>query len=295
MNIAKILDRAIRDDEMIRKPKLKCSYWNGVYEEYIKKECWEIIKAEMEINYPKAFEKYGKGGGKELEERVVDNITYPPKMASFGSSSRMIYNLFREREKEGFLFEEKLSTTIGGKANLDGFWPQTYKNIYIEAKCREPYGAKNQNVSRAYEEFYKYITDSDNSLLKCEILEIKEKDMKVNFVYGDKQIVHFDMKQMLCHFLGIATSALNGEVGDKLIEFWYLLFNPLKVTIEDAKAKEKIVEIYKATCEECCSVDFQNVFLLTLEYLQTKKGIGREKDITDIAKRFSFSLCDQEI
>lgn len=64
----------------------------------------------VEKKYPAAFEKFSEGSGKELEERKVGEYTYPPKMASFGSSSRMLFNL--SKDTHGFQFEKKIPTTV---------------------------------------------------------------------------------------------------------------------------------------------------------------------------------------
>ena len=72
--------------------------------------------------------EYGAGDGGELEEKDGR----PPKMASFGSSSRMIYNL--SNKKDGFHFEKKLPTTVGGTANLDGFYEDDARYIFCRGE-----------------------------------------------------------------------------------------------------------------------------------------------------------------
>ena len=53
--------------------------------------------------------------------------------------------------------------------------------------------------------------------------------MEVIFMAENTEIHCFDMKQMICHLLGIATAYLKGKIDDKKIksqniEFIYLLF-----------------------------------------------------------------------
>ena len=162
-------------------------------------------------------------------------------MASFGSSSRMIYNL--SKDIIDFKVEEKLYTTVGGVANLDGFLERDDRYIFVEAKCREPYGNKTKIVARAYEELYNYITKSDISMLKCDIETIDKKNMSVEFSYAEKKIVHFDIKQMICHLLGVVTCFLKGEKEIKSIDFYYLLFNPHKIKIANERGRELIYNI----------------------------------------------------
>lgn len=59
---------------------------------YMSKERWEAFVEEMKECYPQHYERYAGGKGGELLEK--DNI--PPKMASYGSSSRFVYNTLRD-------------------------------------------------------------------------------------------------------------------------------------------------------------------------------------------------------
>ena len=140
----KSLDKAIMLLETSENPSLEGGYVTetGTYDAYMNNLCWQQFKCEMEKSNPQAFEDYGKGGGKELDERKERGKIYPPKMASFGSSSRMIYSLLHD--VDDFLFEKKLHTYVGGTAHLDGFMEKDDKCIFIEAKCREPYGNKEK-------------------------------------------------------------------------------------------------------------------------------------------------------
>ena len=105
MELNKILDYAIMADETAKNSDVKSGYiTNGKpYNNYLSNDSFARFVEDMKTNHPTAYEMYGKGGGKELEERKVGANIYPPKMASFGSSSRMIYNL--TKDTDGFLFE----------------------------------------------------------------------------------------------------------------------------------------------------------------------------------------------
>jgi hypothetical protein len=247
----------------------------------------------MKKQNPVAYDMYGKGGGKELEERKSGKNTYPPKMASFGSSSRMIFNLMKDTD--GFLFEKQLPTTIGGTANLDGFMETASKYFFVEAKCREPYSDKNNVYERKYEKLYNFISNSKKSNVSCEIEDVKNEPdkMKVIFKVNGRPIHNFDMKQMISHLLGVATAFLNGTFEIKDIEFIYLLFDPTIIEIEDEKAKTQIYEIYNNTCNECNSTDFKALFAVIVDYLKSYKEWNKEIDTSDLVNRFSFKLCSQ--
>ncbi len=291
MELNKILDYAIMADETSKNPDIQSGYvTNGKhYNNYLDNNSFAEFVEDMKTNHRTAYEMYGKGGGKELEERKVGKNTYPPKMASFGSSSRMIYNLMKD--VDGFLFEKKLPTTVGGIANLDGFTESEEKCVFVEAKCREPYTDKGSVYERKYEELYRVISASDKTAVTCKIEVIDERKMEVLFMSGDTEIHSFDMKQMISHLLGVATAFLKGEFEVKKIDFIYLLFNPKLIEIKDGKAE--IHRIYEQTCDECNSVDFKALFEVTVDYLQTVKHLGKDKNKADIVNNFSFRLCDQ--
>ena len=291
MELNKILDHAIMADETAKNPDVKSGYVTNEksYNNYLSNDSFEMFVEDMKTNNPTAYEMYGKGSGKELEERKVGNNIYPPKMASFGSSSRMIYNMMKD--VDGFLFEKKLPTTVGGIANLDGFMETADKCVFVEAKCREPYSAKDGIIERKYEDLYKVITASDKTDVACNIKVIDERKMEVKFMSGDTEIHSFDMKQMISHLLGVATAFLKGEFEVKKIAFAYLLFNPKLIEIKEGKAE--IHCIYEQTCNECNSVDFKALFEVIVDYLQTVKGIGKDKNKAEIVNNFSFKLINQ--
>ena len=112
MNLSKELDLAIKFSEA----KTHTGGYivsDKTYNTYMTNAEWEDFKAYM---LPSALEEYSAGGGGEL----IEKNGRPPKMACYGSSSRMIYML--SYEKKGFIYEKKLPTTVGGTANIDGFY-----------------------------------------------------------------------------------------------------------------------------------------------------------------------------
>ena len=295
MEFNEILDYAIMYNEIAKNPELKAGYTisGKLHGNYIGNDCFKSFINDMKNNYPTAYEMYGLGSGSELEIRKNRWGTFsPPKMASFGSSSRMIFNLMKDTK--GFLFEKQLPTTVGGTANLDGFMETGDKYIFVEAKCREPYGKKDDKIYRKYEKLYNFINQSEKSNVSCDISPIDEIYMKVTFNVNDKPIKNFDMKQMISHLLGVATGFLNGEFELRDIEFIYLLFDPTLIEIKDEKAKEKIHEIYKNTCNECNSTDFKTLFQVIIDYLKSLKKWNKDYKTNDLTDRFTFKLCSQE-
>lgn len=295
MDLQKELDLAIKNYEFLNNPSLQAGYKiseERVYDTYMGNSCWENFKLAVEKKYPAAFEKFNEGSGKELEERKVGRYIFPPKMASFGSSSRMIFNM--SKDIPGFQFEEKLPTTVGGIAHMDGFLEKDEEFVLVEAKCREPYVKKDNIIEVKYKELYQFITESDATSVCCKMEDRPDGKMKVFFHSNDKDIEYFDIKQMISHLLGIGTAFLNGKYEGKPVKFLYLLFNPMKVEFENKTVCEIICDTYKQVCSECSSIDFKDLFREILAFLQQQRGLGPEKDIADIVRGFSFELCDQE-
>ena len=247
---------------------------------------WEAFLKQMS---DEAKKEYGEGGGDELSEKNG----CPPKMASYGSSSRMIYCL--SRKKEGFHYEKKLSTTVGGKATLDGFYEGEDAYIFVEAKCREPYTAKKNSVSHRYASLYGYINERMASNLRIDMQTSKcGRYMNVDFFADGERLERFDLKQMICHLLGIATGMLDGSLKRKQVNFIYLLYDPTKLDVDD-ETKAEIDGIYERTCYECTLVDFAELFRAILEFLiGLKFSHVSDGEVDDLLMKFTFTLASQD-
>lgn len=291
MSIAKTLDLSIKFNETGTSNEGKSYILSGrQYENYIDNENWSAFVEEMKTKYPLAYTEYGEGAGDELGIKKVGK--YPPKMASYGSSSRMIYLL--SRDIESFHFEKKLPTTVGGIANMDGFLQGDNIQYYIEAKCREPYSPKSYIIDRKYENLYRYIDAEPTVDLKCNITILDDDKMQVQFVAQGTVITAFDIKQMISHLLGIATAKLDNPTEEK-IRFLYLLYNPTNIKIIDPKHTEKIMAAYNTQVSECNSIPFADLFRVVMDYLHDIKSVGdaNEQEINIIKSAFTFELCDQ--
>lgn len=295
MSIVEKLDLAIKLDER------KTTY--GAYvvpykgntlqkTTYMTNAEWEVFVDYMEHNQiqPSAYGEYKEGDGGELTEKDGR----PPKMASFGSSSRMIYML--SRGKKDFHYEKKLHTTIGGTANLDGFFEDENRAVFVEAKCHEPYTAKKNSVSTSYAKLYEYINERLEGTIDIQMETSKcGRYMNVEYYADGEKLERFDMKQMICHLLGIATGILKGTIARKQLDFIYLLYDPTELEIEP-KAKAEIDAIYARTCYECNLVEFAELFYVILEFLSKTKynNALSSEEIYDIILKFTFTLASQE-
>ena len=290
MNIVEALDLAIKSKENKTTDGFYAvPYKGGILHKstYMTNEEWGAFLSAM----PDAARKeYGEGDGDELKEKDGR----PPKMASYGSSSRMIYRL--SSQKQGFHFEKKLPTTVGGTANLDGFYEDDDRYIFVEAKCHEPYTVKSISVSKCYEKLYRYINEQMLGSVHIDMQTSKcGRYLNVEYFADGEKLERFDMKQMICHLLGIATGMLKGTLERKQTDFIYLLYDPTELDIApDAKAV--IDEIYERTCYECNLVDFAELYRVLLRFLIEEKyaGAASDADIDDMVLKFTFALASQE-
>ena len=289
-DMATALDYAIRDFEISEDPSKKYGYKiNKIYNNYMSNDNWESFKNSMPEDHRNQF-KNGSGG--ELEEKKGRWGKYPPKMASFGSSSQMIYEL--SKDIKGFCFEAQLDTRVGGIANLDGFLKKGNEYIYVEAKRREIYGSshKNEDIKDVYVPVYDAIKKTcGKDKFHIEENDAKEEGVKkITFYLNNQPVQYFDLKQLICHFLGI-TYNLATQLKDNVnVKFLYLIFNP-----EDIKGN--IVENYQKKISD----RYDNV----VEFIKKNNGIIKEifqailkyqSDIHNLPKpevSFEFILVDQ--
>lgn len=289
MNLRKELDLAIKASERGSDGGYEAD--GRVYPAYMTNAEWNAFLDEMS---DKAKKEYGAGGGGEL----IEKNGRPPKMASYGSSSRMIYRL--SRDTEGFCFEKKLPTSVGGSANLDGYLEQEDRHVFVEAKCREPYhkpyDESPDRIRSVYRKLYEYISENSYGELTCDIRSDDGRDMEVVFGRYGEVIKYLDVKQLICHLLGIGTALLNGSLSKKRIEMMYLVYDPTELQLKP-EAKEGISAIYETLREECASLEMSMLFTLILTYLRDIVGIGDMSDdeIELQGYNFTFYLCDQEL
>ena len=291
MEIAKLLDLSIKQAET-NGSKDEMSYvHNGrEYNNYLDNASWQDFINEMKALYYPIYENYKSGSGDELGIKKVGK--YPPKMASYGSSSRMIYLL--SRDIPNFCFEKKLYTTVGGTANMDGYLNKNGSDYYIEAKCREPYYSHKFIIDRKYEQLYRYLDKLEGLDFKCSIDTIDDKWMKVRFSTSKRTIEHFDIKQMICHLLGIATDKIEAPTEGK-IQFLYLLYNPTKINIIEVPQKKKLLALYEQEISECDSIPFAELFKAIVDYLLSNTSVKKSPTTNpeQLKNSFSFMRCDQ--
>ena len=293
----KALDYAIRDYECKKFP-VESGYniENNIYFNYLSKNSWKEFKDSMKKVHRRQFED---ADGGELKEKKGRWGICPPKMASFGSSSRFLYNI--SKDIVGFQFEKLLPTRVGGTANLDGYIMRGDVDVFVEAKCKEIYSShKTIEVSDVYKEIYdKLKTDNgfsyDNNGRPIKDGKTDDKHFKCTFKFDGEEIVHFDIKQLICHFLAISANILENEKANKNVKFVYLIFNPKDADaacFENEKVssyKERIFKIYDETIKEIRKFYMKELFESIFEIQAKRLGLEGKKDSS-----FDFCIAEQK-
>lgn len=288
------IDKATALDFAIRDGQKEFDYGYEIsgkspYNNYLSNEDWKRFIGSMS---PLHLAQYNDADGGELKEKRGRWGINPPKMASFGSSSRLIYEC--SKSILGFCFEKQLPTRVGHTANLDGYLCQPEEDVFIEAKCREIYSSHlNQKISLVYKDVYEYIKSKKPDFsYACKPIENEPDYMACSFIMNNKYISHFDVKQLICHFLGICANILKNKANTN-IRFNYLIFNPnLDTDFSNPyilNFKSKILKDYKATLEEISIFgDFKWLFDAVMDYQSEHLGIPKPQCV------FEFALYDQK-
>ena len=251
-------------------------YTNQEWQEYVDRMP-EEVKAQFDD---------GKGG--EMQEYPRNGIVYPPKMASYASSSRFMYS--QGQQFDGFVYERQLSTGLGGyPANLDGYLKS--KNVFVEAKCHEFYNYSRPELRKGH----RMLLEGIIPMLDGKLDYDRSKDT-LYLSWENKDSGYFDLKQMLCHLSGIANMVLSG--GEKIVYFIYLAYRPsneLLAFVENPADKQRIQDLFNDEKEMAETIDFKSIYKAILHYFNLKKKYGYSKDeISKMASSFSFTFCTQD-
>ena len=255
------------------------------YESYLSNEAWDAYVRTMA---PEHRRQYGQGSGGELEPKNGR----PPKMASVASSSRMIYEL--SRDIPGFVFEKQLTTVLSGIANLDGYLEKEDTRIFVEAKCREPYGHKAiQTIKRNYKPVYSYLREKMPRVFSCVMEDLPDEEMRTVFFCRGEAVASFDIKQMISHMLAVANEALHGGTEKKIL-FLYLLFDPSGLPLSDG-CRAEVERIHADTCRTAERYRMEEMFGHIVNFLIAERGVVcTVAQAEAVKKNFRFVLCDQE-
>ena len=284
MTITEIFDRA---KKQLDGGDLKTGYEvaGHTFLSYYTNKDWRVFKDAMPDIHKKQFDD-GKGG--EMQEYPRNGLVYPPKMASYASSSRFMY--CQGRVIEGFAFEKQLPTGLGGyPANLDGYLES--KNVYVEAKCHEFYNYSRPERRKGHTELLEGIIPMLGGKLAY---DSSKKALYLS--WNKKDSGHFDFKQMLCHLCGIANDVLTR--GEKAVNFIYLAYRPSKELldlVEDSRSRQRILDLFNDEMKMAETIDFKSIYEAILHYFNERREYGYgEDEIKKMASSFRFIFCTQD-
>lgn len=215
------------------------------YDNYYSKPEFEHFLAEMRsTEYRKFYRCYDDGKGRELQEHKGRYGIHPPKMASVASSSRFCYLALRDHDKRlgGVEFEKScpIRDVRGIAPQLDAYIPQ--EHVYIEAKCHEIFDHHRVILKKKYWDKL-YGKDSDFGFPAAAAPDSEEFEVELAAFGITKPSAMFDIKQLVCHLLGIASAE------DQPAALVYLFFKP-----RSDRYREEIDEVFCALVEEITAI-----------------------------------------
>lgn len=196
-----------------------------IYANYYSREAFNTFLREMQAPpYADFFLAYNDGKGGELEEHRSRYGTLPPKMASVASSSRFCYLALRDGAAAlncggSILFEHecRIAGIFGNAPQLDACIPAS--NTYIEVKCHEIFDPHRIVMKEKYHDLV-YGADNSFGFSPCPRPDTDSFEIPLSAFGIKKDTSMFDIKQLLCHLLGIASQ--NQEPAALV----YLFFKP---------------------------------------------------------------------
>lgn len=215
------------------------------YTNYYDNENFQFFIDEMKSSYENIYNSYNDGKGSELYEKNGRYGKIPPKMASVASSSRFCYLALRDGANGlggtgtvQFEYECRINGVPGTAPQLDAYIPN--ENIYVEVKCHEIFDSHKVVMK---EKYWDFIYRENNGFG----LETIEKNVEDTFeiplfVFGiEKTNTMFDIKQFLCHLLGIS-SQKNATDSATLV---YMFFKPNAKSEVERMEIEEVFEVLK--------------------------------------------------
>ena len=208
------------------------------YSMYYSREAFTAFVQEMGLCHSHHHNRYLNGQGSELLETKT-----PPKMASVASSSRFAYLALRWGAQAiggtdcvEFEHECRVKGIRGTAPQLDAYTKDEQGNpIYVEVKCHEIFDPHVIELSTAY---WEHIYGEQNAFgfpRKEKKSEEEKIQIPLNQFGITKEHSMMDVKQLLCHLMGIASQKERTQPATLV----YLFFRPL-ATGDDGLAVEKI-------------------------------------------------------
>lgn len=203
---------------------------------YSEKEFKKFLDEMRQPKYQEFYLSYAKGKGSEIKAQKGRYGTKPPKMASVASSSRFCYLALRDGA-HALGYDGKVRVEVGCPiTGIKGTAPQIDAkigdNTYVEVKCHEIFDLHQITLKQQY---WNLIYGKENSF------GFEEKDLtaKAEFMIPLEEFgIHekhamFDIKQLICHLLGIAST-------NQAAELVYLFYKP---KLDDILPEKPVIDL----------------------------------------------------
>lgn len=195
------------------------------YPSYYNRDSFTAFKLEMGFCHPEHYNRYINGQGSELLETES-----PPKMASVASSSRFAYLALRwgaqaigGTDHVEFEHECRIQGIRGTAPQLDAYTADENGNpIYVEVKCHEIFDPHKIELKAAYWENIYGEKNAFGFPAKKAKKDSATFDIPLDQfgITGEKSMM--DIKQLLCHLMGIASQKEQKQPATLV----YLFFKP---------------------------------------------------------------------
>ncbi len=198
---------------------------------------YKIEGRNFDLYYEKSwFESFVNSMANEIRDRYGREIkpkgNEPPHMASVGSSSHFCYIALKDIE--GVEFEKDCPIFYRAVPHIDAYIPQEDCEVFVEVKCHEIFDSHKTKMSKKYGKYFKE-NDIFTELIPKDWTVDKELSIPLNLLGVNKKC-SFDVKQFICHLLGIAANRC--EKPAKLV---YLFFIPV---VDDEETAGEIKEVF---------------------------------------------------
>ena len=233
-----------------------------VYDTYFTEDYGEIILQKLDGKIIKCFEEDGKGG--EFKSKffsVASSSRFAVANFSTSVSDSIVYiRKYSNEEIKEIKFEKDLPVkNISGTSPQMDVWIKTSHDIFYEVKCHEifdEYEHANIKLSTQYKNnpiFNEIINQFEIDLSTREQSYVKKGKSHYYYLLNRNMFKvfsktsHFDLKQFICHLMGIISDK---EKSDSMVEFNYLFYKNNDVKFDEVYAElEKELSAIKKSFE----------------------------------------------
>lgn len=232
---APILPEVYADKEECYGREITIRGKKNIYDTYFNEELGEKI---LQIIDKGIKQRYKDGKGGEFKYKffsVASSSRFAVASFSNNVSDKIMYiNQYSGEEISEILFEKNLPiNNISGTSPQMDVWIKTSHDIFFEVKCHEIFEeSQHANIkistqysnNRIFNEIINYYSIDLSTRKQTYVKEGKVKSyylLNRNMFKVSTQTAHFDMKQFICHLMGIISYK---EKANSVVEFNYLFY-----------------------------------------------------------------------